>query len=104
MVPAQCVLGRFPHGKLFERGGIWKKQNTETETDCYTLTIRDHGINTKLGKAANMGDMFLESGHLLGAVSRRLCERLAAFASANPFTTVNSRVSQVRVCSLFMHQ
>lgn len=61
MVPAHRVLGRFPRGKLVECGGIWKKQNKETGADSYTLTIRDHGFNTKLGKAANQDDLSLQA-------------------------------------------
>ena len=56
MAPTHRVLGRSPRGKLVECGGIWKKQNKETGADYYTLTIRDHGFNANLGKAANGRD------------------------------------------------
>ena len=47
------ALGRSRCGKLVERGGIWRQQNKETGADDYTLTIRDHGFNANLSKAAN---------------------------------------------------
>ena len=56
LAPTHRVLGRSPRGKLVECGGIWKKQNKETGVDYYTLTIRDHGFNANLGKAANQDD------------------------------------------------
>lgn len=59
MAPTHRVLGRSPRGKLVECGGIWKKQNKETGADYYTLTIRDHGFNANLGKAANQNDLSL---------------------------------------------
>ena len=61
MAPTHRVLGRSPRGKLVECGGIWKKQNKETGADYYTLTIRDHGFNANLGKAANQGDLSLQA-------------------------------------------
>lgn len=59
MAATHCVLSRAPRGKLFECGGIWRKQNTETGTDYYTLTIRDHRFSANLGKAASRDDMSL---------------------------------------------
>jgi len=44
-----------------ECGGIWKKQNKETGADYYTLTVRDHGFNANLGKAASQDDMSLQA-------------------------------------------
>ncbi|MEO3477299.1 DUF736 family protein [Phaeobacter sp. CAU 1743] len=61
MAPTHRVLGRSPRGKLVECGGIWKKQNKETGADYYTLTIRDHGFNANLGKAANQEDLSLQA-------------------------------------------
>lgn len=61
MAPTHRVLGRSPRGKLVECGGIWKKQNKETGADYYTLTIRDHGFNANLGKAANQDDLSLQA-------------------------------------------
>ena len=61
MAPTHRVLGRSPRGKLIECGGIWKKQNKETGADYYTLTIRDHGFNANLGKAANQDDLSLQA-------------------------------------------
>jgi len=42
MAPTHRVLGRSPRGKLVECGGIWKKQNKDTGSDYFTLTVRDH--------------------------------------------------------------
>ena len=50
------VLARAVH-----LAGIWKKQNKETGADYYTLTIRDHGFNANLGKAANQDDLSLQA-------------------------------------------
>jgi|GEM_PF-222214 Uncharacterized conserved protein len=61
MAPTHRVLGRSPRGKLVECGGIWKKQNKETGADYYTVTIRDHGFNANLGKAANQDDLSLQA-------------------------------------------
>lgn len=36
-------------------------QNKETGADYYTLTIRDHGFNANLGKAANQDDLSLQA-------------------------------------------
>ncbi|MCR8550041.1 DUF736 domain-containing protein [Salipiger sp. P9] len=57
MAPTHRVLGRSPRGKLVECGDIWKKQNNEAGADYYMLTIRDHGFNANLGKAANQDDL-----------------------------------------------
>ena len=72
MAPTHRVLGRSPRGKLVECGGIWKKQNKETGADYYTLTIRDHGFNANLGKAANQDDLSLQDVIPCGAEGRRL--------------------------------
>ena len=61
MAPTHRVLARSPRGKLVECGGIWKKPNKETGADYYTLTIRDHGFNANLGKAANQDDLSLQA-------------------------------------------
>ena len=37
------------------------EQNKETGADYYTLTIRDHGFNANLGKAANQDDLSLQA-------------------------------------------
>jgi uncharacterized protein (DUF736 family) len=54
MAPTHRVLGRSPRGKLVECGGIWKKQNKDTGSDYFTLTVRDHAFNANLGKAAGV--------------------------------------------------
>ena len=61
MAPTHGVLGRSARGKLVGCGRIWKKQNKETGADYYTLTIRDHGFNANLGKAANQDDLSLQA-------------------------------------------
>ena len=61
MAPKRRVLGRSPRGKLVESGGTWKKQNKKTGADYYMLTIRDHGFNANLGKAANQDDLSLQA-------------------------------------------
>ena len=61
MAPTHRVLGRSPRGRLVECGGIWKKQNRDTGADYFTLTIRDHGFNANLGKAANQDDAALQA-------------------------------------------
>ena len=61
MAPTHRVLGRSPRGKLVECGGIWKKQNKDTGSDYFTLTVRDHAFNANLGKAASQDDMSLQA-------------------------------------------
>jgi uncharacterized protein (DUF736 family) len=61
MVSTLRVDGRSPQGRLVECGCNWKKQNKETGADYYTLTIRDHGFNANLGKAANQDDLSLQA-------------------------------------------
>lgn len=61
MAPTHRVLGRSPRGKLVECGGIWKKQNKDTGSDYFTLTVRDHSFNANLGKAASQDDMSLQA-------------------------------------------
>jgi uncharacterized protein (DUF736 family) len=61
MAPTHRVLGRSPRGKLVECGVIWKKQNKANGAYYYTLTIRDHGFNGNLGKAAKQDDLSLQA-------------------------------------------
>ncbi|MCP4932659.1 MAG: DUF736 domain-containing protein [bacterium] len=61
MAPTHRVLGRSPRGKLVECGGIWKKQNKETGSDYFTLTIRDHAFNANLGQAAGQDDVQVQA-------------------------------------------
>ena len=75
MAPTHRVFGRSPRGKLVECGDIWKKQNKEAGADYYTLTIRDHGFNANLGKAANQDDLSLQDVIPWGAEGRRLNHR-----------------------------
>ncbi|WP_228028812.1 DUF736 family protein [Donghicola mangrovi] len=84
MAPTHRVLGRSLRGKLVECGCIWNKQNTETGADYYTLTIRDHGFNTNLGKAANQDELPLQAAVPLGAERRRVNQRLAAVLLCQP--------------------
>ncbi|MDF9301992.1 DUF736 family protein [Tritonibacter mobilis] len=94
MAPTHRVLGRSPRGKLVECGGIWKKQNKETGADYYTLTIRDHGFNANLGKAANQDDLSLQAVIPWGLKDVTQTKVGRRFASARPFTAVNSRASR----------
>jgi uncharacterized protein (DUF736 family) len=61
MAPTHRVLGRSPRGKLVECGGIWKKQNKDTGSDYFTLTVHDHAFNANLGKAASEDDTSLQA-------------------------------------------
>lgn len=56
MAPTHRVMARSPRGRLVECGGVWKKQNQETGSDYFTLSIRDFGFNANLGMAANQDD------------------------------------------------
>ena len=55
------VLGRSPRCKLVGCRGTWKWQSQETGTDRYTPTIRDHGFNAILGRAANQNNLSLQA-------------------------------------------
>ena len=61
LAPTHRVLGRSPRGNLVECGGIWKKQNKDTGSDYFTLTIRDYAFNANLGKAAGQDDRSLQA-------------------------------------------
>jgi uncharacterized protein (DUF736 family) len=61
MAPTHRVLGRSPCGRLVECGGVWNKQNREAGADYFTVTIRDFGFNTNLGKSANREDPALQA-------------------------------------------
>jgi hypothetical protein len=62
MVSTLRVDGRSPQGRLVECGCNWKKQNKETGANHFTSSIRDHGFNANLGKAANRDGLFLQRG------------------------------------------
>ena len=64
MAPTHRAVERSPRGDLVECGGIWKIQNRGTGAGYFTLSIRDHGFNANLSKAAN------QDGHLLGSQRR----------------------------------
>ena len=61
MAPTHRALCRSPRGKLVECGGIWKKQNKNTGSDYFTLTVRDHTLNANLDKTASQDDMSLQA-------------------------------------------
>ena len=61
MAHAHRVLGRSPRGPLVECGGIWKKQSRDAGADYFTQTVRDHGFNANLGKAANQDDASIQA-------------------------------------------
>lgn len=53
IAPTHRAVDRSPRSELVECGGIWKIQNRETGAGYFSLSIRDHGFNANLGKAAN---------------------------------------------------
>lgn len=61
IAPTFRVLARSLPERLVEFGSIRLEQNRETDAECYTLTIRDHGFNANLGHAAHQDDPTLRA-------------------------------------------
>jgi uncharacterized protein (DUF736 family) len=61
LAPSHRIFARSPRGKLIECGAVWKKENKETGSVYFTLSIRDYSFNANLGIAAGQDDVSVQA-------------------------------------------